>query len=61
MALVWVISLLFTAVAAYMFGWEKKADDGVWCKSGQHFFATWKPCPCCIGEMIDEYKQKTGN
>lgn len=53
----WIFSLVFTALAAYTFGWEKKADDGVWCKAGTHFFATWKPCPCCMKSMIDEYKK----
>lgn len=36
-------------------------QDGVWCAAGKHFFATWKPCPCCMGEMIDEYKDAQAN
>ncbi len=59
--LVWMASLCLTGSFFYMIGWEKKADDGVWCKAGTHFFATWKPCPCCIQSMIDEYKQKKAN
>jgi len=51
-----IASFLFGAFAgsAFFFSLSNK-QDGVWCAAGKHFFATWKPCPCCMGEKIDEY------
>ncbi len=27
------------------------------CKAGKHWFAIDRPCPLCIGEMVNEYNE----
>lgn len=60
------ILAVIVPVAVFFFGAGfvtaaiKCTPEGVWCKAGKHFFANWKPCPCCIGEMVAEYKTKVG-
>lgn len=48
-----------SAIAVFI-GWfigsiQHASDGGFWCRSGRHYLAPWKPCPGCIGEMIEEY------
>lgn len=49
---------MLSFLAGYFYQAISSTPDGFWCRGGKHYLAAWKPCPCCIGEMVSEYKQK---